>query len=140
MSRIFWDTNLFIYLIEGEPSLKNRAIEMVNRMTERRDQLFTSTITLGEVLVRPLASGNRVLVESYEDLLSRGAVLLPFERETARAYARIRTDLSIRAPDAIQLACAATQGVDLFITNDRRLSRKVIPGISFITSFAEAPL
>ena len=39
-----------------------------------------------------------------------------------------------RAPDAIQLACAAAGGTDLFITNDDRLSRKNVPGIAFIQS------
>ena len=43
-------------------------------------------------------------------------------------------DRTIRAPDAIQLACAASGGTDLFITNDDRLSRKNVPGIAFIQS------
>ncbi len=34
--------------------------------------------------------------------------------------------------DAIQLACAAQAGVDLFLTNDRWLVGKVIPGIQFV--------
>lgn len=53
-------------------------------------------------------------------------------------YATIRHDRSIKAPDAIQLACAAQAGVDLFITNDDRLSRAVVPGIQFITSLERA--
>jgi len=35
---------------------------------------------------------------------------------------------------------AAAAGVDLFITNDNRLSKRIVPGISFITSLKEAPL
>ena len=54
--------------------------------------------------------------------------------------AAIRADRTIRAPDTIQLACAAAAGVDLFITNDDRLSRKVMPGVKFITSLAGAYL
>ena len=46
----------------------------------------------------------------------------------------------VMPPDAIQLACAASVGIDLFITNDDRLSRKNIPGINFITSLARAPI
>ena len=55
-------------------------------------------------------------------------------------YATIRQDRSISPPDAIQLACAAAVGMDLFITNDQRLSRKVVPGIHFITSLDTAYL
>ena len=48
--------------------------------------------------------------------------------------------ISIRAPDAIQLACASATGTDLFITNDERLSRKNIQGIHFIQSLEKAML
>jgi predicted nucleic acid-binding protein len=63
--------------------------------------------------------------------------IIPFDREGARVYARIRQDRSIRPPDAIQLSCAAAAGTDLFITNDARLSRKTIPGVQFIAPLAQ---
>jgi predicted nucleic acid-binding protein len=48
--------------------------------------------------------------------------------------------ITIRPPDAIQLACAAEAGIDLFITNDDRLSKKAVRGIHFVTSLKNAPL
>ncbi|MND07925.1 hypothetical protein D3C83_302310 [compost metagenome] len=65
---------------------------------------------------------------------------MPFDQDAAIAYARIRKDRSIRPPDAIQLACAAHAGVDLFITNDDRLSKKLVDGIHFVTSLERAPI
>jgi len=53
MSRIFWDTNLFIYLLEDYGALSKRVAEVRKRMTARRDQLYTSTLSLGEILVKP---------------------------------------------------------------------------------------
>lgn len=47
-------------------------------------------------------------------------------------YARIRGSTDISSPDSIHLACAATAGTDLFLTSDRNLVGKVIPGIQFI--------
>jgi len=44
----------------------------------------------------------------------------------------------VKPPDAIQLACASQANTDLFITNDDRLSKKVIAGVQFITSLADA--
>jgi len=41
-------------------------------------------------------------------------------------------------PDAIQLACAALVGVDLFVTNDDRLSRLTVPGIEFLVPLDRA--
>ncbi len=42
--------------------------------------------------------------------------------------------------NAIQLACAMVARVDLFITNDERLSGKNIPGIQFIIPLKAAYL
>ena len=69
---------------------------------------------------------------------AQAVMLVPFDREAARRYALIRQDRAIRAPDALQLACAATARTDLFVTNDERLSRCTVPGIQFITSLDHA--
>ena len=45
-----------------------------------------------------------------------------------------------RSADAIQLACAAHYGVDLFITNDQHLHKLTIPGIGFIAPLEKVPL
>ena len=131
MSRVFWDTNLFIYLIEDYGELSERVAGLRKRMNERRDELYTSALTLGEILIKPLEANDEVLARRYEAALLQGAVVIPFDVDAARLYAGIRKDRTIRPPDAIQLACAAQARVDLFITNDDRLSSKSIPCIHF---------
>jgi predicted nucleic acid-binding protein len=138
VSRIFWDTNLFVYLIEDYGDLSERVASLRKRMVERRDDLYTSALTLGEILVRPLEVGDEVLSRRCEAALRRGATIVPFDVETARLYAGIRNDPTIRPPDVIQLACAVQARVDLFITNDERLSMKSIPRIQFVTSLERA--
>lgn len=138
MSRVFWDTNLFIYLIEGSGERARRVVRLRERMLERGDQLYASALTLGEILVKPGEAGDTTLQQQYEQTLSAGAMIVPFDQSAARAYAAIRTDRSIRPSDAIQLACAVNARVDLFITNDDRLSQKVITGIQFLTSLDKA--
>jgi predicted nucleic acid-binding protein len=138
VSRVFWDTNLFIYLLEDVGPQSDRVAQVRERMLERGDELCTSTLTLGEVLVKPAEQGNEGLRQRYEDVLAQTARLIAFDRETARRYAQIRRTRSIRPPDAIQLACAAQVGVDLFITNDDRLSRLTIPGIQFLVPLDRA--
>jgi hypothetical protein len=64
----------------------------------------------------------------------------PLLKLQAMAYARLRADRSLRPPDTIELACAASAGVDLFITNDARLHSKQIPGIQFIVPLDRAPI
>lgn len=140
MSRIFWDTNLFIYLFEEYGELSERVQSLRRKMLQRGDQLLTSAFTLGELLVKPTEKGAVDLCKSYEDALARTAILIPFDVKAAVQYARLRCDRSLRAPDAIQLACAGAARVDLFITNDERLQSKRVDGIQFLTSLKAAPL
>lgn len=140
VSRIFWDTNLFIYLIEDYGDLSEQVFALRERMLERQDTLVTSALTLGEILVKPTLAGRQDLCGHYAQALRSGARLVAFDEAAAAAYASIRCDKTIRPPDAMQLACAAQAKVDLFVTNDDRLSRKRVRGIEFVTSLARAPL
>jgi predicted nucleic acid-binding protein len=133
MARVFWDTNLFIYLMEAKG--KQARVQQIRRtMLARGDELLTSALTLGELLVKPKAEAADDLVRSYERLVTSAATVLPFDAAGARRFAEIRATTAVKAADAIQLACAAHAQVDLFITNDDRLSRLVVPGIHFISS------
>ena len=58
MSRIFWDTNLFIYLWGDYGTLSQAVEELRAKMLRRGDQLVTSTLTLAEILVKPTVAGN----------------------------------------------------------------------------------
>jgi predicted nucleic acid-binding protein len=140
MSRIFWDTNLFIYLFEDYGDLSHRVCTLRRSMLERGDQLVTSTLTLGEIRVKPFERGEDELARKYEQTIAATSQVLPFDMKAAGIYARLRCDRSIRAPDALQLACAAAAGVDLFITNDTHLQTRHVEGIQFIVSLDRAPL
>ncbi len=139
MSRVFWDTNIFIYLFEATDKLGPSVRALRERMTERRDQLMTSTITLGEILVKPLQASDSSLSKRYEAALRATANILTFDVDAARYYAELRRHRSLKAPDAIQLACAAAAKVDLFITNDNRLHGLNVPGIQFIVPIDRVP-
>jgi predicted nucleic acid-binding protein len=140
MSRIFWDTHLFIYLWEDYGTLSQAVAELRTKMLRRGDQLLTSTFTLGEILVKPASAGNTQLCRRYEDAISSVALLVPFDVKVARIYASIRHDRSVKAPDAIQLASAASIAADLFITNDGSLQGKRVDGIQFIVTLDRAPI
>jgi len=139
LSRIFLDTNLFIYFYEDCGERTQQTQELFARMNARKDEIYTSALTLGELLVKPAEKGNERLARLYESQLGPPAItIIPFDRACASNFARIRQDRSIKAGDAIQLACAAQARCDLFLTNDDRLSRKIIAGIQFIASVERA--
>lgn len=103
--------------------------------------MMTSTMTMGEVLVKPLGENNLELIGRYKMFFSHPSLeIIGFDEAAALEYAVIRQDRAIKAPDAIQLACASAAKCDMFVTNDDRLSRKVIPGIQFISSLDRVPI
>lgn len=140
MSRIFWDSNLFIYFFEGNDARSAATKKLRKDMLDRGDQLLTSTLTVGEILVKPTTSGDQARCRLYEEVLAKTALILPFDRKEARRYALIRSTTSIKGPDAVQLACASEAGVDLFVTNDNHLKGKRIEGIQFIVALDQVPI
>lgn len=135
-SSVFWDTNLFIYLIERRPeNLHKRVVQAREAMVARADQLVTSTLTIGEILVHPLREGKSDLANQYVGLIETGAAVVSMDRAVAWKYAEVRAQYpAVRPPDAVQLACASNYGVALFVTNDRRLSGLKVTGIGQISS------
>lgn len=140
MSRVFWDTNLFIYLFEDYGMLSKAVAQLRSKMLARGDQLLTSTFTLGEILVKPTEGNDFELCRKYEHAISTAATLIPFDARAAKVYAGLRSVRSLRAPDAIQLACASNANVDLFIPNDERLHGKHVDGIQFVVALDRVPI
>ena len=133
MSRIYWDTMLFVYWLEDHPEHAARVAQIHAAMDRRRDILCTSVFTLGEILTVPYKRrAIEAMAKIRETLQPPGVELLPFTAKTAEIYAQIRAENRVSPADAIHLACAAEAGVNLFLTNDRRLTGLIIPGIDFI--------
>lgn len=124
---------LFIYLLEEHQIHGPRIEAILRRMSERGDLLCTSSLTLGEVLVAPYRSHQEERVVMAEALFRDPHLkVLSFTPNTARIYASIRATHRVAPADAIHLACASEAGVDLFLTNDRTLIGRSVPGVKFI--------
>jgi predicted nucleic acid-binding protein len=140
MARVFWDTNLFIYLFEKNAEWSPRVIELRRKMLARGDELLTSYLTVGEVITKPKQLNNAILERSYLEFFSGGSVeLVAFSLDAAQRYGDIRSRERIRPADAIQLACASAARTDLFVTNDNRLSGLVVSGVTFVTGIERVP-
>jgi predicted nucleic acid-binding protein len=140
LSKIFFDTNIFIYMFEGIEPNRSLTLTIRKRMMDRGDRIVTSAMTLGEVLVRPTKLGQTSLIEQYDRAIRATAQIISFDAVIAWRYASLRATHKLRNADAIQLACAAHSGVDLFITNDTDLHKLNVPGIGFIAPLEKVPL
>jgi predicted nucleic acid-binding protein len=135
MSLIYWDTMLFAYLFEGHLEFKPKVAQIADRMEERGDTLCTSVFAVGETLAGPSRTQRWDEVSKLRAFFrSQELRLLEFKLSTAEIFAEIRGRTGVSPADAIHLACAAEARVDLFLTHDKRLVKKIIPGIQFIAT------
>ena len=135
--KVFWDTNLLIYWIEQTAPWYVKVDALVRWQHARSAKTVTSSLSLAELLVRPVSEGEHVLADHYWKLITQMGCL-SFGPAEAMRFAEIRSSHpEVKPPDAIQLACAAQAGVDLFLTNDERLARVRVKGIAEIKSLAE---
>lgn len=132
MSRVYWDSILFIYLLEGNPVFGAQVLQMYQAMMRRNDILCTGVFTVGEVLTGLRKAGDAKGIQAIQKFFGGKEVeILPFDMEVADKYSQIRAQGTISQPDAIHLATAAVAGVELFVTNDKKLRTLLVPGIKF---------
>jgi predicted nucleic acid-binding protein len=118
--RVYLDTNVLINLVEGEQGAENAFEAPVRRYEEEGAEFVTSELTLAEVLVLPIRTGNETLIGLYEALFERFVMPLPISREVLYLTAKLRAETaSQRMPDAIHVATAMLAQADVFVTGDK---------------------
>lgn len=117
------DSSVFIYHFEEHPRYKALCADVFACMEVGTIRAVTSTISLIEVLVYPLARGEQDLAARYEQYLRFGPslTLYALEPDLALRAAHLRARYQIRTPDAVQVAAAMAFGARIFLTNDDRL-------------------
>lgn len=139
MSRVYWDTMLFIYLLEGNKQFGPRVHAIYERMQLREDSLCTSFLSLGEILAGAQKSPLKIQ-EIREAFSAMGVQFLPFDAGAVDTFASLRAAQKLPTADSIHLACAASKGIDLFLTGDRQLAKQIVPGIQFISGIEASPI
>jgi uncharacterized protein len=134
LSRIYWDSMLIIYLLEGNPTYSKRVQHLLQRSFERGDSLFTSFLAYGEVMAGAVNSpekSNKIQLTMEE----MGFGYLPFDAGAVMPFSRLRAKNKLKVADSIHLASAASAGIDLFLTGDKQLMGLDVPGVQFIADF-----
>ncbi len=134
MSKIYWDSMLIIYLLEGNPTFSKRVQHLLQRSFERGDSLYTSFLAYGEVMAGAVNSSEKVnkIKKTMEEM---GFTYLPFDGGAVMPFSRLRAKNKLKVADAIHLASAASAGIDLFLTGDKQLMGLDVPGVQFIADF-----
>jgi len=121
--KIALDTNLFIYVFEQHPEFGEKAKAVLEQIEDGFVAAVASSVSLTEILVKPIREGNLTLEKQYKLLFSHfpNLTILPIDNIVAERAAYLRGKYNIKTPDALIVATALVANADLFITNDQRL-------------------
>jgi predicted nucleic acid-binding protein len=119
------DTAPLIYFIEDVTPYAGLLNPVFDRLESHALGAVTSTITLAEILTKPLVDKNFTLVDEIKFTMRAFSTLsmVSIDEKLAEAAALIRARYAIRLPDALQIAAAIQGEATLFITNDKRLKK-----------------
>lgn len=116
------DTNTFVYYFDSNSSFYSQAEKLFEQIAVRNLSIFTSVITLSELLSFK-ASKSQLYKLEQEFLLIPNLTMIDVNREVAKEAASIRREYGFRLPDSIQLATALIGRAQAFVTNDERLKK-----------------
>ena len=121
--RVYLDTNIFIYALEGHAAFASVLAELFQSIDQGELQAATSELTLAETLVKPFLDGSAERQQAYQQALqsSAGLMLVPVSRAVLVEAARLRAAHGFRLPDAIHVATARLSACATFLSNDKRL-------------------
>jgi predicted nucleic acid-binding protein len=119
--RVYFDANVFIYLMEGYPSLEIGLRDIRDSIFHGESNICTSELTLCEVLVPAFRANNTALLALYRQFIEESGAfeLIPTTRETYVRASLLRAQLGLKTPDAIHMATAIECGCTAFLTNDK---------------------
>jgi predicted nucleic acid-binding protein len=128
---VYLDSNVLIYLLDANPTYLSRVERLLSMTSAGAFRATTGDLTVTEILVRPLASGDQDAVSRIAGFLDSGLVdVRSHTREDFEMAARVRAAHRTSIPDALHVATAVNAGCTVLVTNDARMPS--VPGLEVV--------
>jgi predicted nucleic acid-binding protein len=134
-SRIYVDTNIWIYYIEAKPDLWPKVDAFFAKAEAARAALVTNEIAVAECLVKPSRQGDRQIVDLYEAFFAGSEIeIAALNGGLARRAALATGALGLKLIDAIHYLSALEADCNYLLTGDGRF--KSGPRLKVISVFS----
>ena len=118
--RIYLDSCVVIYLLEGPPELGNQIFALLS--SDKKNVICTSGIVRLECIVGALKQKNSSIEERYRRFLD-SLETIAIDDRVCDCAAQIRATYNVLLPDALHLALAEKGRCDEFWTSDVHFKR-----------------
>ncbi len=119
--RVYLDTSAVIYLVENVAPWEKSVQAFLNQPNVVPQ---VSVLTRMECRVQPMRAGNAELLADYDAFFaSLDGGLLELNAAVFEKATELRAGLNLKTPDTLHIAAAISSGCDVFLTNDRTLTR-----------------
>lgn len=121
--KVYFDTNIFIYLLQDHHEFSEICLSIIQSAVDKELDGYSGDLVLAELLVKPLKDNNARAVKAVKDLFTEDTriELLPHTRSAFITAAHLRANHKIKLPDALHLATAIENHIEIFLTNDRNI-------------------
>lgn len=120
---VYFDANIFIYLMEGFSERSESIHQIRKSIAAGGARVFTSELTLCEVLTAPFKNNDAALISKYRQFIEASGAfqLCRASREIFVRASLYRARHGLKTPDAIHIATALEAGCSVFLTGDRAI-------------------
>ena len=134
IASVMLDSSVLIYYLEGVKPYNLLAEEIFQNIIDENIRGFLSVISITEFVAKPLVDKKETDLESFKQfLVSLPIQVLEVNYETAELAGKLRSQYpSVPTPDALIVATALENNCDILITNDKRLKKLEVYGITVL--------
>ncbi|MBL8121685.1 type II toxin-antitoxin system VapC family toxin [Candidatus Saccharibacteria bacterium] len=125
------DANIFIYWLDNNPEFSDQATAILYRAEQGEITVCASEMVVMEVLSSPLLSDTDAEA-GHAKLMALGVCFESMSRSVLLKAAKIRRTYKLGAMDSMHVASAMLAGCTHFVTNDRQVLSKRVPGIEIV--------
>lgn len=124
--KVYFDTNPLIYALSGNELYLTIITQLFHGLQQQHYIGYSSELGLAELLVKPIRENNTAQIVTIQQLFAdKFLQLLPHNRACFELSAKIRADYRLKMPDAIHVATAITQKMDIFVTADNDIANRM---------------
>ncbi len=127
---------IFIYLFEDDVRFIYKVLPILKRAESGKSALITSIISVAETLSPAKYLVDKITPTKVQRFFreTQGLTVYPVDWDIALEAARLRQKYRfLKTPDALQLGTALVHHAEVFLTNDVKLKKLSLPGLTIQT-------